>query len=78
MFDAGVTSSNLDHYGVGVVQNIDAAAMQVWLSWRHYQGDVDCNGNLAGASGCGGIGINDGNNDLEDFDLVKFGALINF
>ncbi len=78
MFDAGVTDSELDHYGVGVVQNIDAAAMQVWLSWRHYEGDVGCNGNLAGATGCAGQGLRDGNNNLEDFDLVKFGALINF
>jgi hypothetical protein len=78
MFDAGVTGTDMDHYGVGIVQNVDAAAMQVWLSWRHYEGDVSCNSGLAGATGCAAIGFNEGNNGLEDFDLVKAGALINF
>ena len=76
MYDAGVNSSELEQYGVGIVQNIDAAAMQMWLAWRHYEGDVSCSNAVAGA--CGAIGLNGGNNDLEEFDLVKFGALIPF
>ena len=31
-FQAGVTDSNIRQFGVGVVQEIDAAAMSVWLS----------------------------------------------
>jgi hypothetical protein len=73
LFDAGINSTEMDQYGLGVVQNVDAAAMQLWASWRHYEGDVTC-GALAG---CGG-GVRFGNNDLEDFDLFKMGALINF
>lgn len=35
-FAAGVTSSELERYGVGIVQEIDAAAMSIWLAYRHY------------------------------------------
>ena len=66
------------HYGVGIVQNIDAAAMQMWLAWRHYEGDVNCDSTLNGATGCDTLNLRDGKNDLEDFDLIKFGALIAF
>ncbi|MBU2581008.1 MAG: porin [Alphaproteobacteria bacterium] len=80
LFDAGVSASELEQYGVGIVQNIDAAAMQMWISWRHYEGDVTCDSNLDGVTGagCAGFGLAEGNNDLEEFDLVKFGALIAF
>lgn len=51
-------------YGVGVVQEIDAAAMSLWLSYRH----LDAEDDFALATG----------HDIEDFQYVKFGALINF
>jgi hypothetical protein len=54
-------------WGLGIVQEIDAAAMSLWLTYRHHSGDVD----LA-------RGDVPANVDLEDFDLIKFGALINF
>ncbi len=76
MYDAGVNESELEQYGLGIVQNIDAAAMQMWVAWRHYDGDVSCDN--AVSAGCGGLGLLQGSNDLEEFDLVKFGALINF
>jgi len=50
-------------WGLGVVQEIDAAAMSMWLTYRHIEGDLeDAWGDIP----------------LEDFDYVKFGALINF
>ena len=71
---AGVTASELERYGLGVVQEIDAAAMSVWLSWRHYEASATC-----ANAGCGGLGVgNAGANDFEEFDLIKAGALINF
>ncbi|MBU1211503.1 MAG: porin [Alphaproteobacteria bacterium] len=78
LFDAGVTDSELEQYGIGIVQNVDAAAMQLWVAWRHYEGDLTCDSALAGATGCAGVGLAEGNSDLDEFDLVKFGALINF
>jgi len=65
LFQAGATGSNLEQYGVGLVQEIDAAAMQLWVAWRHYEPEVD------------GL-VNGAPVQLEDFDLFKVGALINF
>lgn len=76
LFDAGVNTSTLEQYGIGVVQNIDAAAMQVWLAWRHYEvDDLNCTG---GAAACTAVGLAAGNNSFEDFDVIKAGALIAF
>lgn len=63
---AGATGSEYELFGIGVVQNIDAAAMSMWLSYRHYDAEVD-------GLGAGGTTL-----DVDDFDLVKFGALIAF
>ncbi len=62
-FQAGVTSSELKRYGIGIVQEIDAAAMSVWIAYRHYEPEVTA------------FGVDQ---QAQDFDLVKLGALINF
>ncbi len=59
----GATSSTLERIGGGIAQEIDAAAMTVYLKYQHYQADID--------------GISDLDN-LEDADFVSFGGLINF
>ncbi len=74
----GVTGGELERYGVGVVQEIDAAAMSMWLSWRHYEGDFQCDDAAGLGVGCAVNLLSAGNNDLEEFDLIKGGALINF
>jgi hypothetical protein len=51
-----------DFWGLGVVQEIDAAAMSLWLSYRQFSAD----------------GYADEDASLQDFDMIKFGALINF
>ncbi|MDX2289651.1 MAG: porin [Hyphomicrobiaceae bacterium] len=77
LFDAGVNTSNLEQYGIGIVQNIDAAAMQVWLAWRHYEADdIGCADVAAGS--CAAVGLNNGTTSFEDFDVIKAGALIAF
>jgi len=81
MFDAGVTASDFEQYGVGVVQEIDAAAMSIWLAWRHYEADVTCaDGNSAPqVAGCATLGLANGaSQNFDDVDIVKFGALIPF
>ncbi len=75
---AGATSAELERYGIGVVQEIDAAAMSMWIAWRHYEGDITCDDAAGAALGCAASGLVHGNNELEEFDLFKFGALINF
>ncbi|MEO1281933.1 MAG: hypothetical protein AAFV69_09380, partial [Pseudomonadota bacterium] len=73
LYDEGVNSTELTHWGVGVVQEIDAAAMSVWMAYRGYDADVECD---AAIGGCATFG--DGNADLEELHLFKMGALIAF
>ncbi|MCK5090155.1 MAG: hypothetical protein KAQ88_09255, partial [Hyphomicrobiaceae bacterium] len=58
-------TAEVQMWGVGVVQEIDAAAMSIWLTYRHLEADVNNVGGIAGVP-------------TEDFQYVKFGALINF
>ena len=58
------SSSKLTKWGLGVVQEIDAAAMSLWLTYRNYDGD-----------GRESDGTRFGDTNV---DVVKFGGLINF
>ena len=61
-------------WGLGVVQEIDAAAMSVWLKYRHVDGDfkgIGCDlGNATLITG--------GDCSLDSFQYVGVGGLINF
>jgi hypothetical protein len=57
--DGFSNGSESQFWGLGVVQEVDAAAMSLWLSYRQFEADVP-------------------GEDLQDFDMIKFGALINF
>src|SRR5262245_47680940 len=43
----GVTDSEMDVWGAGITQNIDAAATEMYLNWRHFDVDITCNGAAA-------------------------------
>jgi hypothetical protein len=58
-------STELKVWGLGVVQEIDAAAMSLWLSYRHLSYDDDTTFRGLPSS-------------YDDFQYVKFGGLINF
>jgi hypothetical protein len=51
---------------VGVVQEIDAAAMSLWAKWRHHEGELDFTGPVSG----------DGHTEFEDVDMFLAGAVI--
>ena len=58
-----ITQSDLTSYGLGISQNIDAAAMQLYLGWRHMEADVvDALGTIP----------------TDDIDIVYTGAVIKF
>lgn len=59
----GATSGKLTRYGAGIAQEIDAAAMTVYVKAQHYDADVTGAPELT---------------DLHGLDLVSFGGLINF
>ena len=78
VFLSGVTSTQERQWGLGVVQEIDAAAMSVWLGWRHYTADANCQGNQQNNEISCLDTLNFGHNDLDHMDIIKSGALINF
>jgi hypothetical protein len=72
---AAVVSTGVKSYGLGVAQGIEAAAMTLYLSYRHVEGDI------AAVNTTGGVA--DANQaassiPLEDLDLVLGGAIIKF
>ncbi|MES1179615.1 MAG: porin, partial [Hyphomicrobium sp.] len=59
-----IQNSDIDFYAAGVVQNIENAAMDLYVIYRHAEGDVtDFDGTNTG---------------LDDFDMVITGARIQF
>ena len=61
---SGVTGSEFEQWGLGAMQQIDAAAMSVWVKYRHYDIELQGGGALAGG--------------YDSYDTVILGALINF
>ena len=62
-----ITSSDMTRWGLGVVQEIDAAAMSLWVKYRHHELDA----NFDGAGGSGKQGF-------DNLDMVLAGAVIFF
>lgn len=75
LVDLGV-SSDSRLWGLGVVQEIDAAAMSLWVSYRNIDADI-------GGAGCASavntalLGLDVGCS-TDEFQYIKGGALINF
>jgi len=65
----GVTDTDMTVYGAGITQNIDAAATELYLNWRHFSADINCTG---------GTGCVNGKAQTEDFDAVIGGARVKF
>jgi hypothetical protein len=69
-----VTGSEVERYGVGVVQEIDSAAMHLFARWQHL--DLDLN-----AVSFGNLGIKDGTGlktSYEGLDIFQVGGVIFF
>ena len=74
LVDLGITSGTT-LWGLGVVQEIDAAAMSLWLSYRHIDASLGGVGCTNGAATTVGL---DANCSTDSFQYIKGGALINF
>ena len=74
-YSAFVTGSEVRRYGVGVVQEIDAAAMHLFVNWEH----LDLSADLVSVNGkCGigkacGVGLG-----FDDLDMFQLGGVIFF
>jgi hypothetical protein len=62
----GATSSTLTRFGGGMAQEIDAAAMTVYVKYQHYQASLS------------GAALSAAASDLDDADFLSLGALISF
>ena len=65
-----LASSNVDVWGLGINQEVSAAAMDLYLAYRHYSPDVktSATGSTIGSAAAG----------IKDFDAVMAGAIIRF
>jgi hypothetical protein len=67
-----MTGAQIKWYGIGINQNIESAATDLYLSYRHYSANVDTSNGVVGA---GGIKSSIKPND---FQAIMAGALIKF
>jgi hypothetical protein len=63
-----IQSADLNFWAGGLVQNVEAAAMDFYVMYRHADGNVTFAGN----------GANSGDKSIDDFQAVIAGALIKF
>jgi hypothetical protein len=70
-----ITGARTEEWGLGAVQEIDAAAMSLWVQWDEMHASVEC-----GSVGCNTIdpAVENGVYSLKNINVVKTGALINF
>lgn len=78
-----VTGSEVTRWGLGVVQEIDSAAMHVFARWQHLSLDLDQTslGNICGPFGCAFFANRFGrkvNTSFEDLDIFQLGGVIFF
>jgi hypothetical protein len=70
----GVTNTNVDVWGLGITQNIDAAATTLYLGYRHMDADIKC-----ATVNCGGVaGSTNFKLSTEAIDVVVMGARVLF
>ncbi len=60
-----MTDTDLTVWGLGITQNIDAAATELYLNWRHFSADIKANGGTLSVP-------------TEDFDAIIGGARVKF
>ena len=74
-FSTNATGSKLSQWGVGVVQEIDAAAMSMFLVYRNFDAEFTC---AAACSAGGAVAGTSTKWNSDNMQVLKFGALINF
>jgi len=70
---AAIWDTGLNVYGAGIAQGFDAAAMVIYLSYRHVEADLAVR-EIVGGVASGPVA----DAPIEDLDLVQAGAIIKF
>jgi hypothetical protein len=78
----GVTDTELRIWGVGITQNVDAAASTLYLSYRNSDADIRCTGAANAAGACAGAaqpaGTPSKNLPTEQIHAIIGGAVVRF
>jgi hypothetical protein len=74
----GVTDTAMNVWGAGITQNVDAAATELYLDWRHWEADVTCHSTGANCTGAAAIGAPAQKLQTESFDSFIGGARVKF
>lgn len=69
--ESRIFATEVEMFGLGVAQGIDAAAMTLYLSYRHYEGDVTVMNTNSGVDPTAKL-------DLDDLDIIMAGGIIKF
>jgi hypothetical protein len=75
----GVTDTELTIWGIGITQNVDAAASTLYLGYRHSEADITCTGAAVGAGACAGAAGGPAKKlQTEDIHAIIGGAVVRF
>ena len=78
----GVTDTELRIWGVGITQNVDAAASTLYLSYRNSDADIRCTGAANANGACAGAaqpaGTPSKNLPTEQIHAIIGGAVVRF
>ncbi|MGH9893967.1 MAG: hypothetical protein ACREA0_18700, partial [bacterium] len=75
------TGSEVERFGLGVVQEIDSAAMHLFARWQHQELDVDLAGfsqNIDLVTGDASVSKSRVKQSFDDFDIFQVGGIIFF
>jgi hypothetical protein len=72
-FNLFATGSEVERWGLGVVQEIDSAAMHLFARWQHSEASIDFAGFDFGALEIQGVG-----EGFDDLDIFQVGGIIFF
>jgi hypothetical protein len=78
VFNVNDTAMNV--WGAGITQNLDAAATELYLDWRHFDADITCRGlgvNCSTPATAATLGPNQ-HLQTESFDAIIGGARVKF
>jgi hypothetical protein len=75
----GVTDTELTIWGLGITQNVDAAASQLYLGYRNFSADITCTGAATATGACAGAAGGPAKSlPTDDIHVVVGGAIVRF
>jgi hypothetical protein len=75
----GVTDTELSVWGLGIAQNVDAAASTLYLGYRNFSTDITCTGATTAAGQCAGAAGGTAKKlNTDDLHVVLGGMIVRF